>query len=196
MYTLQPPSRNSRHRSLAVAEITFNLVGSAGQSTPITLVDALASDASAQPVTVAAVNGSIGLIGPTAPSTPGPAPTAPGPTPTQTVGQLLTPTHPRADANSDSDAQRGDTRALNDVDADCAACPGRLTNSDVDVPSHIANRADACASTHRHASALSCADANRHADFGPAGRSGRDSTYASARAGRRCLQPSNCWYRL
>ena len=80
-------------RSLAIAEITFNLVGSAGQSTPITLVDGLASDASARPITVAAVNGSIRLITLTAVSPPGPAPTAPGATPTPSVGQLPTPTY-------------------------------------------------------------------------------------------------------
>ena len=84
-------------RELRVADITFNLVGVVGQPTPITLVDALASDATIQPIPVLPANGTITVVPPfatpaatavqptdtpAAVPTPVAAPVAAGPTPT------------------------------------------------------------------------------------------------------------------
>ena len=69
--------------SVAIADITFDLIGNAGQSTPITLSDALASDASAQPIPVVPINGSLTLVAPTT--------TLVAPTTAATGGQPSTP---------------------------------------------------------------------------------------------------------
>lgn len=72
--------------SVAIADITFDLIGNAGQSTPITLLDALASDASAQPIPVVPINGSLTLVAPTT--------TLVAPTTAATGGQPSTPAPP------------------------------------------------------------------------------------------------------
>ena len=77
-------------RELRVANVTFNLIGVAGQIAPITLVDVLASDASIQPIPVLPANGTITVVAPFA--TPAPtAPTQPTDTPVAATPVAATP---------------------------------------------------------------------------------------------------------